>query len=118
MCTSKLADSPLTTRTPPGAGSTLTSFTTGGAGGAPASPPAGTWAGGTPARAAGAGASSFLTGAAGRAAGDTFGAGAVPDQSSLVGFGDEAETEAFCASPNLPRFGPWDIQGNIQVQVR
>ena len=32
-----------------------------------------------------------------------------------IGFGDEAANEAFCNSPNLPRFGPWDIQGNIQV---
>ena len=44
------------------------------------------------------------------------GAGAPPDRSSLVGFGDEAANEAFCNSPNLPRFGPWDIQGNIQVR--
>jgi hypothetical protein len=40
---------------------------------------------------------------------------AQPDQSSLVGFGDEAANEAFCDSPNLPRFGPWDVQGNAQV---
>jgi hypothetical protein len=40
---------------------------------------------------------------------------AQPDQSSLVGFGDEAANEAFCNSPNLPRFGPWDVQGNAQV---
>ncbi len=45
------------------------------------------------------------------------GAGAPPDRSSLVGFGDEATNEAFCNSPNLPRFGPWDIEGNIQVIV-
>jgi hypothetical protein len=44
------------------------------------------------------------------------GAGAPPDRSSLVGFGDEAANEAFCKSPNLPRFGPWDVQGNVQVQ--
>ena len=43
------------------------------------------------------------------------GANAPPDQSSLVGFGDEAANEAFCNSPNLPRFGPWDVQGNVQV---
>jgi hypothetical protein len=42
---------------------------------------------------------------------------AAPDQSSLVGFGDEAANEAFCNSPNLPRFGPWDVQGNVQVQT-
>ena len=45
------------------------------------------------------------------------GAGAPPDRSSLVGFGDEAANEAFCNSPNLPRFGPWDVQGNIQVHA-
>jgi hypothetical protein len=44
------------------------------------------------------------------------GAGAPPDQSSLLGFGDEAANEAFCNSPNLPRFGPWDVQGNVQVR--
>ena len=44
------------------------------------------------------------------------GAGASPDQSSLIGFGSEAANEAFCNSPNLPRFGPWDVQGNVQVQ--
>jgi len=43
------------------------------------------------------------------------GAAAPPDRSSLVGFGDEAANEAFCSSPNLPRFGPWDVQGNVQV---
>jgi hypothetical protein len=43
------------------------------------------------------------------------GAGAPPDRSSLVGFGDEAANEAFCNSPNLPRFGPWDVEGNVQV---
>ena len=45
------------------------------------------------------------------------GAGAPPDRSSLVGFGDEAANEAFCNSPNLPRFGPWDVQGNVQVDA-
>ena len=45
------------------------------------------------------------------------GSGALPDQSSLVGFGDEAANEAFCNSPNLPRFGPWDIEGNVQVRA-
>ena len=39
-----------------------------------------------------------------------------PDRSSLVGFGSEAANEAFCNTPNLPRFGPWDVQGNIQVR--
>lgn len=45
------------------------------------------------------------------------GANAPPDQSSLVGFGDEAANEAFCNSPNLPRFGPWDVDGNVQVKT-
>ena len=45
------------------------------------------------------------------------GANAPPDWSSLVGFGDEAANEAFCNSPNLPRFGPWDVQGNAQVRT-
>ena len=39
------------------------------------------------------------------------------DRSSLLGFGDEAANEAFCASPNLPRFGPWDVKGDIKVKV-
>jgi len=43
------------------------------------------------------------------------GSSAAPDRSSLVGFGDEAANEEFCNSPNLPRFGPWDVQGNVQV---
>ena len=43
------------------------------------------------------------------------GASVPADRSSLIGFGDEAANEAFCNSPNLPRFGPWDIQGNVQV---
>lgn len=43
------------------------------------------------------------------------GANAPPDRSSLIGFGDEAANEAFCASPNLPRFGPWEVLGNVQV---
>jgi hypothetical protein len=38
------------------------------------------------------------------------------DRSSLVGFGNEAANEAFCNSPNLPRFGPWDVQGDIKVR--
>jgi hypothetical protein len=44
------------------------------------------------------------------------GAGAPPDRSSLIGFGNEAANEAFCSSPNLPRFGPWDVDGNVQVR--
>src|SRR5215210_864769 len=44
------------------------------------------------------------------------GSNAVPDQSSLVGFGTEAANEAFCANPALPRFGPWDVRGNVQVR--
>ena len=43
------------------------------------------------------------------------GPNALPDRSSLVGFGDAAANQAFCNSPNLPRFGPWDVQGNVQV---
>lgn len=43
------------------------------------------------------------------------GANTPPDQSSLVGFGNEAANEAFCNSPALPRFGPWDVQGDVQV---
>ena len=38
------------------------------------------------------------------------------DRSSLLGFGDEAANEAFCNSPNLPRFGPWDVHGDIKVR--
>jgi hypothetical protein len=45
------------------------------------------------------------------------GANAPPDQSSLIGFGDEAANEDFCNSPRLPRFGPWDVQGNVQVRT-
>ena len=45
------------------------------------------------------------------------GASAPPDRSSLIGFGDEAANEAFCNSPNLPRFGPWDVEGNVQVRA-
>jgi hypothetical protein len=44
------------------------------------------------------------------------GANAPPDRSSLIGFGNEAANEAFCNSPNLPRFGPWDVEGNVQVR--
>jgi hypothetical protein len=39
-----------------------------------------------------------------------------PDQSSLVGFGDEAANEAFCNSNRLPRFGPWDVKGELEVR--
>ena len=45
------------------------------------------------------------------------GANDPPDRSSLIGFGNEAANEAFCSSPNLPRFGPWDVQGNVQVRT-
>jgi hypothetical protein len=38
------------------------------------------------------------------------------DRASLLGFGDEAANEAFCASPNLPRRGPWDVDGQIKVK--
>ena len=37
------------------------------------------------------------------------------DESTLVGFGDEAANEAFCNSPATPRFGPWPVRGNLQV---
>lgn len=47
---------------------------------------------------------------------DGEGAGASPDRSSLVGFGTEAANEAFCNSAALPRFGPWDVQGNVQIR--
>ena len=41
------------------------------------------------------------------------------DQSTLTGFGDEAANEAFCASANPPRFGPFDvIRGAITVLPR
>jgi hypothetical protein len=43
------------------------------------------------------------------------GAGADPDQTTFVGIGDEAENEAYCASPDGPRFGPFDVTGNLQV---
>jgi hypothetical protein len=39
------------------------------------------------------------------------------DESSLVGFGDDAANEEFCNSPALPRFGPWPIEGNVQVDA-
>jgi hypothetical protein len=39
-----------------------------------------------------------------------------PDRSSLLGFGDAAANEAFCNSPNLPRFGPWDVKGDIDIE--
>jgi hypothetical protein len=38
------------------------------------------------------------------------------DQSTLTGFGDQAANDAFCASANPPRFGPFDvIRGAITV---
>lgn len=38
------------------------------------------------------------------------------DRSTLIGVGDEEANEAFCNSPALPRFGPWDLDGgNFQV---
>jgi len=39
------------------------------------------------------------------------GAGASPDESTIIGAGDEAANEAFCDSPAVPRFGPWEIAG-------
>lgn len=47
----------------------------------------------------------------------TMTAAGSPDRSSLIGLGDEAANEAFCASPNLPRFGPWDVKGNIRIKA-
>jgi hypothetical protein len=44
------------------------------------------------------------------------GANAPADRSSLIGFGTEGANEAFCNSPNLPRNGPWDVDGNVQVR--
>ena len=44
------------------------------------------------------------------------GANAAPDRSGLVGFGNETANEAFCNSSNLPLFGPWDVEGNVQVR--
>jgi hypothetical protein len=44
------------------------------------------------------------------------GADELADESSLVGFGDEVANEAFCNSP-APRFGPWQIEGNVQVET-
>ena len=39
------------------------------------------------------------------------------DWSTLAGGGTEAENEAFCDSPNLPRFGPFPVlQGNSEVK--
>jgi hypothetical protein len=45
------------------------------------------------------------------------GINAPPDRSSLIGFGNEAANEAFCNSAALPRFGPWDVQGDVQVRA-
>ncbi len=40
------------------------------------------------------------------------------DWSTFGGAGDEAANEAFCNSPNLPRFGPFLLQqGNSNVQL-
>lgn len=44
------------------------------------------------------------------------GEGAAADWSTLIGFGNEAANEAFCNSSALPRFGPWAIAGNVQVE--
>jgi hypothetical protein len=38
------------------------------------------------------------------------------DQSTLVGGGDNAANEAFCSSDNPPRFGPFAIDGRIEVR--
>ena len=45
------------------------------------------------------------------------GTNTLPDRSSLIGFGNEAANEAFCNSAALPRFGPWDVQGDVQVRA-
>jgi len=43
--------------------------------------------------------------------------GNLHDKSTLSGFGDEAANEAFCNSPDPPRFGPWDVdKGDIRVR--
>ncbi len=47
---------------------------------------------------------------------DLSGSG-LPDRSTLIGIGDEAANEAFCASPNPPRFGPWDVKGDIRIRT-
>jgi len=39
-----------------------------------------------------------------------------PDESTIIGAGDEAENEEFCDSPAPPRFGPWPVEGNLQVR--
>ncbi len=38
------------------------------------------------------------------------------DESTLVGFGTEQENEDFCNSAATPRFGPWEVTGNLQVE--
>ena len=43
------------------------------------------------------------------------GAGADPDRSTFVGIGDEQENEDFCNSDEGPRFGPFDVTGNLEV---
>lgn len=42
------------------------------------------------------------------------GGGGNPDQSTIMGIGDSAANDAFCANPAGPRF-IFDVQGNIQV---
>jgi hypothetical protein len=45
------------------------------------------------------------------------GAGAPPDLSSDLGFGNEAANEAFCeCSAAEPTFGPHPVSGNIDVR--
>ena len=43
------------------------------------------------------------------------GSGSPPDRSTGSGFGTAEENQAFCDSPATPRFGPWDVTGNLQV---
>jgi hypothetical protein len=43
------------------------------------------------------------------------GDGHAVDKSTFTGFGDQAANEAFCASPGPPRFGPFPVRGEIEV---
>jgi hypothetical protein len=40
-----------------------------------------------------------------------------PDQTTLVGGGDDAANEAFCASDAPPKFGPFDAHGELVVRA-
>jgi hypothetical protein len=39
-----------------------------------------------------------------------------PNQTTLVGGGDDAANEAFCASSNAPVFGPFAARGDLEVR--